>query len=81
MKLRYRGESGSDGGLVAKLCLTLATPWTGARQTPLSMGFSRQEYWCGLPFPSPRGESSGYQLGEGRRKGQYRSRRLRGIDY
>ena len=34
-------------------CLTLATPWTVARQTPLSMGFSRQEYWSGLPFPSP----------------------------
>ena len=26
---------------------------TGAHQTPLSMGFSRQEYWTGLPFPSP----------------------------
>ena len=39
--------------LVTKLCLTLATPWTVARQTPLSMGFSRQEYWSGLPFPSP----------------------------
>ena len=25
--------------------------WTGARQTPLSSGFSRQEYWSGLPFP------------------------------
>ena len=31
----------------------LATPWTIARQAPLSMGFSRQEYWSGLPFPSP----------------------------
>ena len=40
-------------GLVAKLCPTLVTPWTGARQAPLSMGFSRQEYWSGLPFPSP----------------------------
>ena len=28
-------------------------PWTVAYQTPLSMGFSRQEYWSGLPFPSP----------------------------
>ena len=28
-------------------------PWTAARQAPLSMGFSRQEYWDGLPFPSP----------------------------
>ena len=30
-----------------------ATPWTVAFQTPLSMGFSRQGYWSGLPFPSP----------------------------
>ena len=27
------------------------TPWTAAHQAPLSMGFSRQEYWSGLPFP------------------------------
>ena len=33
-----------------RLC---ATPWTMARQVPLSIGFSRQEYWSGLPFPSP----------------------------
>ena len=30
-----------------------ATPWTVAYQAPPSMGFSRQEYWSGLPFPSP----------------------------
>ena len=30
-----------------------ATPWTVAHQSSLSMGFSRQEYWSGLPFPSP----------------------------
>ena len=30
-----------------------ATPWTVAHQAPPSMGFSRQEYWGGLPFPSP----------------------------
>ena len=41
------------GGLVAKSYLTLAIPWTVACQAPLSMGFSRQEYWSGLPFPSP----------------------------
>ena len=29
------------------------TPWTVAYQVPPSMGFSRQEYWSGLPFPSP----------------------------
>ena len=31
-----------------------ATPWTAAHQAPLSVGFSRQEYWSGLPLPSPR---------------------------
>ena len=34
--------------------LLFATPWTVAHQAPLSMGFSRQEYWSGLPFPPPR---------------------------
>ena len=32
----------------------LVTPWTTAHQAPPSMGFSRQEYWSGLPLPSPR---------------------------
>ena len=41
------------GGLVTKSCPTLATPWTVAHQAPLPMGCSRQEYWSGLPFPSP----------------------------
>ena len=46
----------------AKYCLLLfshvwlcATPWTVACQAPLSVDFSRQEYWSGLPFPCPRG--------------------------
>ena len=35
-------------------CVQLfVTPWTVAHQAPLSMGFSRQEYWNGLPFPLP----------------------------
>ena len=37
---------------VTQSCPTLVTPWTVARKVPLSMGFSRQEYWSGLPFPS-----------------------------
>ena len=41
------------GGLVSKSCPTLVTPWTMALRVPQSMGFSRQEYWSGLPFPSP----------------------------
>ena len=40
------------GGLVTKSCPTLAAPCTVACQAPLSTGFSRQEYWSGLPFPS-----------------------------
>ena len=32
---------------------SLQTPWTVAHQVPLSMGFPRQEYWSGLPFPPP----------------------------
>ena len=38
---------------VAQSCPSLATSWTVAYQAPPSMGFSRQEYWSGLPFPSP----------------------------
>ena len=34
---------------------SLVTPWTLAHQIPLSMGFPREEYWSGLPFPPPRG--------------------------
>ena len=37
-----------------RLCVT---PWTAAYQAPPSLGFSRQEYWSGLPFPSPMRES------------------------
>ena len=37
-----------------RLC---ATPWTAAHQAPPSLGFSRQEHWSGLPFPSPMHES------------------------
>ena len=50
---RIYSNNGAGGGLVAQSCLTLATPWTVTCQAPLSMGFSRQEYWSGLPFPSP----------------------------
>ena len=51
MGLRIRLHPDGGGGLVAKSCPTLATPWTVAQQAPLSMRFSRQEYWSGLPFP------------------------------
>ena len=39
--------------LVALSCQLFAAPWAAACQGPLSMGFSRQEYWSGLPFSTP----------------------------
>ena len=50
----YTNNVSDGGGLVTKSCLTLVTPWTIAHQAPLSIGFSRQEYWSGWLFPSPR---------------------------
>ena len=41
--------------LIAQLCPTLRNPWTAAHQAPPSMGYTRLEYWGGLPFPSTRG--------------------------
>ena len=50
--------------LVAKLCLTFCIPWTAACPAPLSVEFSRQEYWSGLVFPSPRDHPNpGIRLG------------------
>ena len=52
------------GGILLLLLLSLfnhvrlcATPWTAAHQASPSLGFSRQEHWSGLPFPSPIHES------------------------
>ena len=39
--------------LVAQSCPTLCVPWTVACQAPLSMEFSRQDYYSRLPFPTP----------------------------
>ena len=38
------------------------TPWTVACQAPLSIGFSQQEYWSGLPFPSPGDVPPGVEI-------------------
>ena len=46
MKMKSESE-------VAQPCLILSDPWTVAYQAPPSMGFSRQEYWSGVPLPSP----------------------------
>ena len=51
--INYLPSPGGSGS-VTELCSTLGTPWTVALRAPLSMGFSRQEYWSGLPFLSPR---------------------------
>ena len=51
--LLQRMKVKSESELVQS-CLTLKTPWTTAHQTPPSMGFSRQEYWSGVPLPSLR---------------------------
>ena len=50
LKLLHESESVSQ--LLSRVRL-FATPWTAALQAPLSMGFSRQEYWSGLPCPPP----------------------------
>ena len=51
--IQHLGSPSGGSGLVAKLCLTLATPWTVVCQAPLSVGFPRQEYWSGLSCPTP----------------------------
>ena len=45
----------------------LATQWTAAYQAPRSMGFARQNYWSGLPFPSPGDTKGGQNMISGRR--------------
>ena len=45
-------DTTGDGLIVSHVRL-FATPWTVAHKAPQSMEFSRQEYWSGLPFPSP----------------------------
>ena len=56
-----RPQKSFGGGLVAKFCPTLATLWIVACQAPLFMGFYRQEYWSGVPFPSPDLSDSGIE--------------------
>ena len=46
------GQRGEERQLLSHVQL-FATPWTAAYQAPPSMGFSRQEYWSGVPLPSP----------------------------
>ena len=46
-------KGGGGQGAVHVSSVVFETPWTVAHQAPLPMGFPRQEYWSGLPFPSP----------------------------
>ena len=62
MKVHSQGLRHSKGSLPLLLlslqsCLTLCDPIDGSPLGSLSLGFSRQELWSGLPFPSPRHES------------------------
>ena len=52
LKLIWRLDSPSQSILLCAQSCPTVTPWTVARQAPLSIGCSRQEYWSGLPFPS-----------------------------
>ena len=54
IRRKLLGVIDGGGGLVAKSPPTLAAPRTVTCLAPLSVGFPRQEYWSGLPFPSPR---------------------------
>ena len=47
----------------------LAIPWTAAHQAPPSMGFSRQEYWSGVPLPSPGDREERVSLGADYKRG------------
>ena len=58
------------GKLLSRVRL-LATPWTAAHQAPLSMGFSRQEYWSGVPLPSLMEQWTGSKLGKEYNKAVY----------
>ena len=49
----YRGKTSVEKRQSLSCVQLFVTPWTVAHQAPLSMGFFRQEYWNGLPFPSP----------------------------
>ena len=56
-----------------------ATPWTAAYQAPLSMGFPRQEYWSGVPLPSPVLEQTLGFLREARRASAPEEKKLEGV--
>ena len=71
LAIRERDSLSRSPRLQVKTCVCVCvrsvvsdsvTPWTIAHQDPLSVAFSRQEYWSALPFPSPLGENKRVQL-------------------
>ena len=56
-KLIYMCDAAAAAAKLLQLCPTLCDPIDGSPPVLLSLGFSRQEYWSGLPFPSPMHES------------------------
>ena len=60
-------KSNRQGNKKVKSLRLFVTLWTVVCQAPLSMGFSRQEYWSGFPFPSPE-ESSQPRDGKGKKE-------------
>ena len=57
VKAYVQKETAAAAAKSLQSCLTLCDPIDGLLQAPLSLGFSRQEHWSGLPFPSPMHES------------------------
>ena len=57
LKLNIQKTKIMASGPVTSVVSDSVTPQTAAQQAPLSLGFSRQEHWSGLPFPSPMQES------------------------
>ena len=61
--ISFSNEWKWKGKVTSLSCVRLlATPWTAAYQAPPSMGFSRQEYWSGLPLPSQLGQTRDKQI-------------------
>ena len=59
-----RGPAAAAAKSLSRVRL-FTTPWTAAYQAPPSMGFSRQEYWSGVPLPSPGRGPGSTQKGDG----------------
>ena len=77
--LQYRKVK-SESEIVESCPRLLATPWTAAHQAPPSMGFSRQEYWSGVPLPSPSMWYTTSLTKEGKRLHEHLNRHRKAFD-